>query len=498
MLSSKRTHNKNNQPIDIPGFSLIIARVVDSMKNSTIIDVAAIGATILFTLAGILVSVFRFWQFEVFYYNFGVFDQAIWHISRFQAPIIEHLLVGGKISLADHFDLSILLLAPLFWITNHSEVLLIAQALCAGLAGFVIYKIGIEILKDKLVAFSIACCYFFFIGIQNAVITDFQELTVMTLPITLTFYFIIKKRVKLFWLFFLLTLGFKEVTFLLGIAIGIFVFFYNKQWRKQAIAAMIISVLWGFLTIKILIPYFSQGVYLHEPAMPDGIIDKVYALFDYPSKRNTVFFSLLNFGFLSLFAPSLWFAILQDYILRFIPKHVDTRWTLGLHYNAQVAPLLAIAAVFGFSLLEKFKTFFKYKYIIAVLLIINAFIQFRFVQHGPFLMAINPVFYQHTSDFTFLNELIAKIPADASIMTQNNLGVRFTHQKFIYLRQDYPKYNPDYILIDNRPGQNPNDFLFAPDITELLQSIQADKNYTTIYHKGDQYIFRKNWLEFKL
>lgn len=460
-------------------------------KNSFLVDVLAVVATVWFSLAGVLVSLNRFWQYEVFYYNFGIFDQAIWHLSRFQPPIIEHLLVGGKTIFADHFDLSILLLAPLFWFTDRSEILLVAQAFFAGLAGFVIYKIGVEILKNKLVSLTIACCYFLFIGLQNAVITDFHELTVMTLPIALTFYAIIKKKIVWFWIFFLLTLGFKEVTFLLGIGIAIFIFFYNRIWKKYAILATIISVLWGLLTIKVLIPYFSGGIYLHEVNLPDGLVNKALALFDHPLKRKTLFLSLENFGFLPIFAPSTWFAIAQDYILRFLPKYQETRWTLGLHYNAQVAPLLAIGTIFGFSFLQKYKFFLKFKYIIVFLLFANALIQFRFILHGPFLLATDPIFYKHTSDFKFLNELVAKIPDGTSVMTQNNLGIHFTHQKFIYLRYNYEPYSPEYVLIDNRPGQNPNNFLWAPSIEQLIAKLESDQNYFVEYKNGDQYIFQK-------
>ena len=419
-------------------------------KNHKAIDCLAIFATILFITAGLLTSLSRFWQFEDFYYNFGVFDQAIWHVSRFQPPVIEHLLVGGKLLFADHMDFSILLLAPLFWISDRSEILLVAQAIFTGLAGWVIYKIGVKMLKDKILAFSIAWCYFFFVGIQNAVITDFQELTIMTLPVTLTFYFIITKRIRLFWLFFLITLGFKEVTFLLGMGISIFIFFFNRKWRKQALAAFFVSILWGFLAMKVFIPYFSQGIYFHWPNLPDGAIGKILALGDYPSKRETLFFSGLQFGFLPLFAPSMWFAIFQDYILRFLPKYTYTYWTLGLHYNAVVSTLLSISSIFGFIFLLRFKIIAKLKYLIAILLIFNAFFLFRFILHGPFLLAVNPVFYKHTSDFIFLEKLIVKIPKNTSIMTQNNLGVRFTHQKFIFLREEYSAYAPDYVLIDNR------------------------------------------------
>ena len=66
-----------------------------------------------YTLAAVLVSLHRFWQFEVFYYDFGIFDSAIWKAAHFTAPIIDHFVVGGKVIFADHFSPSIFLLSPL-------------------------------------------------------------------------------------------------------------------------------------------------------------------------------------------------------------------------------------------------------------------------------------------------------------------------------------------------------------------------------------------------
>lgn len=321
------------------------------------VDYSAYTLCALFILAGILVSLNRYWQYEVFYYNFGVFDQAIWKVSRFQAPTIEHVLVGGKWIFADHFNPSILLLSPLYWITDRSEILLMTQAIFAGLAGLVLYKIGIEVLKDKILSLGILACYLFFVGIQNAVITDFHEITVMTLPLAITFWTIIKKRAVLYSIFLLLVLGFKESTFLLGAGIGIFIYFYNRHWRKIALVTIGASLLWGFLAIKVFIPYFSEGVYLHAPSLPDGFINKAVALVDHPLKRETLFYSFLSFVFL--------------------------------------------------------------------------------------------------------------------------------------LRPKYENYDPDYILIDVRDGQNPNNFLFSRKVDQTLKNLRKDNKYSLEYSTKYQFIFKK-------
>src|SRR3989344_5916774 len=186
------------------------------LKNKTYIDFIAYALCLVFISASILVSLNRYWQYEVFYYDFGIFDQAIWNVSRFQPPIIDHLVVSGKWIFADHFNPSIFLLSPLFWFTDRSEVLLIAQAVVVGLSGFIIYIIGRSLTNNAFFSLSILICYFLFIGLQNAIISDFHEVTVMILPLTLLFWAILQRRIWFYFVFFLVTLGFKESGFLLG------------------------------------------------------------------------------------------------------------------------------------------------------------------------------------------------------------------------------------------------------------------------------------------
>src|SRR3989338_8513854 len=116
------------------------------------VDIISYTLCILFTIAGVLVSLNRFWQYEVFYYDFGIFDQAIWSVSRFSPPKIEHFIVGGKWIFADHFSPSIFLLSPFYWLTTKSEILLVVQAIAVGLSGVVLYSIGTHVLKNRLLS----------------------------------------------------------------------------------------------------------------------------------------------------------------------------------------------------------------------------------------------------------------------------------------------------------------------------------------------------------
>ena len=64
---------------------------------------------ILYTIASATVSLNRYWQHQTAYYDFGVIDKAIWEVSRFREPLVDHHDLGDKnISIfASHFSPSV-------------------------------------------------------------------------------------------------------------------------------------------------------------------------------------------------------------------------------------------------------------------------------------------------------------------------------------------------------------------------------------------------------
>ncbi len=129
----------------------------------------------------------------------------------------------------------------------------------------------------------------------------------------------------------------------------------------------------------------------------------------------------------------------------------------------------------------------------AVVIILVVIIFHRFIYHGPFGLFTNPAFYQNTAKQKFLNEFVAKIPTDGRIMTQNHLTPRFTHSDVVLLREDYWRFEPKYIAIELRGGQNPNNFWPVQEwiVKRLVNTLKQDKNYLLIYNANEQYLFKK-------
>ncbi len=455
------------------------------------IDLSAYLFMAVYTLAAVLVSLHRFWQYEVFYYDFGIFDAAIWNVAHLRPPIVDHFVIGGKVIFADHFSPSMFLLSPLYWVTSRPEALLIAQSLAVGLSALVLYALGKRILKNPFAPLAVTVSYLLFVGTQNALIADIHEVTFMMLPLMLVFYAIVANRKKLFWISFFITLGFKESSSLLGLGLAAYIYLYNRRWAKTALLVASISALWGYVTTQIIIPYFYGQKYFYTPSLSSNPLIILWSFFDDPVKRKTLLLSFVSFGFLPLLYPPAWPLLLQDIAARFMQKEFSLRWGLGLHYSAQLAVLMAFSSIMSLNaLFARFRSNIVSTGACLLLIALPLYLH-QFKLHGPLGLAYNPAFYAHTKNFQFLDTLIAKVPKGATVMTQNNIAPHMIHtHNVLLLRDSYTDYMPEYFVIDARDGQNFNDF-FGVRIEVLKSLLAKDSRYEVSFRTDDQIIYKR-------
>ncbi len=444
--------------------------------------------SLLYGIAGSLININRLWQYELGFYDFGIFTRPILLVSKFKPPIIDHFIFSNRLNFADHFNPSIFMFSPLFWLTDRIEILLIAQSMLVGLSGIVLFFIAKKILKSSFISFAVVISYFLFQGLQNAVYSDFHDVTAAVFFMMMTYWAIVYGKKKTFFIFLIITLGFKESLFFFGIGLAVFIFLTKKEWRRIAIATGILSIVWGVVAIKFIIPRFSPNGFFYYPDLKN-IGSLISLMFTPVIKVKTIAWTMVSFLFLPLLAPSTWLIMIFHYAHRFLSDG-SSRWDLGLHYNAEIAPTLAIATILGVVFLQK-KLPKKIVYVIGFALLSVSIFLHRFILHGPIGLAYNPIFYKHTQDFKFLDTLVSKVPKNVRVSAQNNLTPSFFHQDVWILRDNYQYMNPEYIVIDAHDGQNPANYLGIKDLKILKDQILKDKKYVVYYHEGDQYIFKK-------
>jgi uncharacterized membrane protein len=432
------------------------------------------------------VALHRYWQFSVWYYDFGIFYSAISAVAQGKAPLIDHYVFPNQNILGDHFHPIIFLISPFMALFKGGETLLVFQTLFVTLSGIFVYLTAKELLKSKLESFAMLIIYFSFLGLHNALITEFHEIVLITLPLMMFFYGMVKKH---YWWYLLGLLGVlltKETTFFIPAWFGLIIAWKNKGlWRKIGLLTLIGSIAYGLAVIKLIIPTINGTGYYYLSNTLGGFSGsfKIETL-----TAKTILKTIFSFGFLPLLSPETMMPVLYNWFLRILRSG---SFDLGMHYNSEIAPTLILSTIYGW---QRFKKIFKkHSEYLSKGLFVFAFISLFFnvqILKSPALLFTNKAFYENTKNHQFLNDLIEHIPEDGIVMAQTNIAAHIAYRKVYMLRDDYFKYMPDYIVIDGREGQEPNHFWNIKDYKQLIKTLDADKNYEMFYQSGDQRIYK--------
>lgn len=442
-----------------------------------------------------VISVNRYWQYQTFYIDFGIYDDAIWKIAHFQAPIVDKGS-NGHINLGDHFTPGMYLLAPLYWFTDRQEVMFVAQVFSVCLAAWVAYLLVKSRTKNRFIQVALIVSFLGFVGMQNSLIIEIHELTFAVLPLMLVLWSIERKQWKLYFIFLLLLLSFKEN--LAGIVIGLGLYLlirFRRQYLAQAIATTVIGLSWGALTTLVVIPALNDGVYGYTPSFlkGQGIGEIIGRFFSSRTKIETVFVTYASFGLLPFFDIAILPIVSEQYFERFVLSNAESRIDLGMHYNAILVPIMFLGSINVITFLKKRipnKIFSAF----GVCWVIWIIFYSRFIYHGPIDLVYNKAFYNQRKNVVYQDDFVKTFPKKGLVLTQNDLGSRLTHGPDVRLiRENFAYLNPDYVILNLTPGQNPNSYY--PASLEIAIEVKnyylADKNYTlTKVHEG-QYLFAK-------
>ena len=140
-------------------------------------------------IAYLVFSLVRYDQFAHSGFDLGIFDQVVWHYSRFEAPsssVKDLDYIWG-----DHFSP---ILALLYWIWEDTRMLLIAQALLLAAAAAVPIFLLVRAKLGRVAAYVFALSYLAFWGLQSALSFEFHELVFAPLLIALVLLAIERRR----------------------------------------------------------------------------------------------------------------------------------------------------------------------------------------------------------------------------------------------------------------------------------------------------------------
>ena len=400
-----------------------------------------------------LTGVFRHWQFGSSAFDLGIFDQVIWHLSRFEAPASS--IRGVSNIFGDHFHPIILAFAPLYWIAPAPETLIVAQSLllAASIVPVFLY------LRSRLPfgqALGLCVAYGLFWGMQQAAVFDVHEVAFAPVFIATAILAADRRRWSLFWASAIAVALVKEELILWLAFLGAYLFVGGE--RKRGALLCCSSLLAFSVVVGFVIPAFSDAsAYGYRGAFAAVLQDPwriPMTLVTPPVKIKTALMLMLPFALLPL-RSRLSVLVLPFVVLRFLsssPNH----WGTIFHYSAPLAPILAMSAGDGLAAISNPRAGAGRTRVRTAWALTGCCIVLAAVLPGnlPVWDLFEAKHYRTTQVHRTGYDVIAQIPGHASVVAQAAVVPHISQREHVHmLTAEAP--DADYVVASSKLGPWP-------------------------------------------
>ncbi len=470
-----------------------------------------------------LVSFVNHYQFRTYSFDLGLYNQAIFDYShgRLNQSTLLEPDFHQRNQLADHFDLWLILISPLYYIFGNSTLLLI-QILAILFGGLGISKSTETFSNNKWIPFLAMIHFFSLWGIYAALSFDYHSNVIAAMFVPWLFYFLQRNKSIPAVLMFVLILICKENMALWAVFIGSgFAWYYRKDKLKRnlCLGLMFFAILYFVLVMKIFMPSFSidSQKYIHfdfkalgsnfMEAIQTILQRPIYAaslLFESPYIQHETYwiktelfsFILLCGGFALFFNPAfIW--MLLPILGQKLFNDDFTKWGINHQYSIEFAPILSLALFIWITQI-------KYNNKVKIALIMIAITIAMTIKGMQSRISIwydekdENIFcmkhYQRAFDIKEIHKVIKQIPPEYSVSASSTLTAHLAGRKQIY---QFPYINNAQLLL---LLAEPESYypLSESEFKTKFVALQADSNYVCTLNHNPFYIFVRKDVSFSV
>jgi uncharacterized membrane protein len=345
--------------------------------------------------------------------DLGTYTQILYNINNGHIPPFNTL--KGQIAWGDHAHFIMLILAPVFALWQDPRMLIMIQTIAITTAGWALYKIAQDKIKNILFSLSILFSYLLFFGIQYALNFDFHANVLTAAILAWSFYAWHFKKHFLFWFTVILGLISREDAALFYVMFAVYVILFETgAVKKHALLAyskiknvivfakrknvgadvpvrprehtevlpyghpfnkistpafilIVISLIYFFTVTYVIMPKWTPGggalTYFDAAGSEKGPlhlatwfvshpISLINEIFATHANRNTLRHLLQSFGYLPLLSPVAYLMAAPNLVARFLSPEYQ-RHLLDFHYNSSLASILCFSSILGASSILK-------------------------------------------------------------------------------------------------------------------------------------------------
>ena len=377
-------------------------------------------------------------------FDLGIFDQAVWLISRGHSLF---LTTRGLNVFADHFDPILFFLAPIYWAWANPKVLLFAQCLACALGAYPIYRLTEMRLGRSAYGLLFAALYLCYPSLQWINNFDFHPETLAVPFLLYSYWYMESKRWSPFFIMVILTLLCKETAGLTIAMIGAYLFFTKE--RKAGVITVVTGVIGIIIALGVL-RMENQGrssayvsLYSDFGNSPGSILLyllthplDILAHITTPDNMQYWVDMLFPLLFLPLLAPEC-FAIAIPALMANMLSNRAAMHGIHYQYNALVIPPVFYAAIAGGQVVLDYyhkvgnpnRRISMRSFILVILML--AFL-FSWTT-GAFTAGVDKNSGVSDDRLEAIRQGLALIPPNASVCAQTAIGAHLTDRQFLYM-----------------------------------------------------------------
>jgi uncharacterized membrane protein len=428
---------------------------------------AAVGVLVALTAAGYSAfALARYYTFQTGSYDLVIFDQAVRSYAHFRPgiSIIKglHNGFGPHFSvLGDHWSPILVVLAPLYWVFNGPQTLLVAQAVLFALAIPPLWMYTRRAFGGGqaavVAAYLVSVVYLLSWPVASAVYFNFHEVAFAPVLTAVALERLQAGRLRTALIALAALLLVKEDMGLLVAGIGLYLAVARPRvvprQRLVAVALIVAGIADTVVATYVLIPAFGgrSDYYWAYAALGSNAGQALQHLVAHPASslallitpRVKLFTMLWLFGafcFLPLLSP-ISLAVIPLLLERMLGSVFPNWWVTGFQYNAFLVVVLVCAAVDGAVRLDRSPLLARWRSgpgtragpvalgCAAVMLAVAVFL----VPHFAFRHALHPSYYQRDARMNAAAAAVAAVPRGITIEAVEHLGPQLSARDTVLL-----------------------------------------------------------------
>lgn len=289
-------------------------------------------------------------NFASFSWDMGIFDQAVWLLSRFRSFIT----VRGLNFWGHHSSPAMLVFVPFYWLGQGAHLLNLTQVTSMALGAVPVFLLARDRLADKWAAVGMAAVYLLHPALGFMGWELFHPEVIAITPLLFAYWFSTRQRWGWYAGTLIFAVAWKEDVALVAAVLGLIVLFRGH--RKVGLITVAASVLYYLGVTRLMLPAVSGGVfydqlYIGIGGSPGNIVrgavrdpGNIVTRLSNGEARHYLWQLFAPFALLPLLVPEVLVLAVPMLLANLLSDYIWTR-TIEVHYAALPIAALTIASV---------------------------------------------------------------------------------------------------------------------------------------------------------